>query len=73
MNWSEKFNSLSPEIRTIGCAAEAQLRIQHLKFEKDRLIKRHKKSLDEINIHIKDCERRLQELEKELIPTSSNN
>lgn len=66
-NWSEKFNELSPEIRTIGAAAEAQLRIQHLNFEKSRLKKRYDQSIKEINDHIKNCERWLRDLEKELI------
>ena len=65
-NWSEKFNALSPEIRTIGCAAEAQLRIQHLNFEKSRLKNRYDESIAEINEHIKNCERHLSKLEKEL-------
>lgn len=66
MNWSEIFNNLSPEIRLIGCAMEAQLRIQHLKFEKDRLKKRYSQSLIEINEHIKNCEQQLKKLEKEI-------
>lgn len=65
-NWTEKFNSLSPEIRKIGCASEAQLRIQHLNFEKARLKKRYNKSVAEINDHIKECERWLKDLEKDL-------
>jgi hypothetical protein len=66
-NWSEKFNALSPEIRKIGSASEAQIRIQHLNFEKDRLRKRYAQSLREINEHIKNCEQWLKELEKEII------
>ena len=35
---------------------EIKLRIQHLKFEKDRLMRRYNKSCAEINDHIKNCE-----------------
>jgi len=65
-NWVEKFNALSPEIRKIGSASEAQLRIQHLNFEKARLKSRYSQSLAEINSHIKNCEKWLSDLEKEL-------
>ena len=65
IDWSEKFNNLSPEIRKIGIAHEAQLRIQHLNFEKMRLKKRYTQSVNEINSHIKNCESWLKELEKE--------
>lgn len=65
-NWSEKFNKLSPEIRKIGCASEAQLRIQHLNFEKARLKTRYQSSIDEINRHIKNCEKHLIQLEGEI-------
>lgn len=64
--WSEKFNELSPEIREIGVASELQLRIQHLNFEKDRLHKRYKQSLTEINNHIVNCERELARWERKL-------
>lgn len=66
MKYSEKFNQLAPEIRKIGCAMEAQLRVQHLKLEKARLEKRHKQSIAEINAHIKNCEQTLKKLEEEL-------
>lgn len=38
---------------------EAELRIQHLNFEKERLKKRYLQSVREINDHIKNCERSL--------------
>ena len=66
VNWSVRFNSLSPEIRAIGCACEFQLRIQHLIFEKDRLKRRYLQSVAEINSHIKKCESFLRDLEKEV-------
>jgi len=56
INWSEKFNSLTPEIREIISCSETKLRIQHLNFEKTRLKKRYNQSLSEINDHIKNCE-----------------
>jgi len=64
-DYTKEFNSLSPEIRLIGCAMTTQLRIQHLKFEKERLIKRHSQSLKEINEYIKNCEVELKRLEKQ--------
>lgn len=69
INWSERFNALGPKIRIIGCAAEAKLRIQHLNFEKSRLKKRYDQSVAEINSHIKNCERHLADLEKEILTT----
>jgi hypothetical protein len=45
INWSEKFNSLNPEIREIISCSETKLRIQHLNFEKTRLKKRYNQSL----------------------------
>lgn len=71
INWTEKFNNLSPEIRKIGSASEAQLRIQHLNFEKGRLKKRYDQSIKEINDHIKNCEKWVKDLEKELLNTSN--
>jgi len=53
--WSDKFNKLPDDVRHIGAAREAELRIQHLELEKERLIKRHRQSLREINDHIKNC------------------
>ena len=56
IDWSAEFNALPKDVRTIGAAMECRTRIQHLRFEKDRLQKRHKQSLSEINEHIKSCE-----------------
>ena len=67
IDWTEKFNNLSPEIRKIGSASEAQLRIQHLKFEKERIKKRTAQSIKEIDEHIKNCEKWLSDLEKEML------
>ena len=65
MNWTEKFNSQSEEVRTIGQAMELQTRIQHLNFEKDRLKSRYNQSVKEINDHIKNCEQSLERLSRE--------
>jgi len=54
--WADAFNALPPGIRHIGAMNEAELRIQHLKFEKDRLKKRHRQSFKEINDHIANVE-----------------
>jgi len=53
--WSDKFNSLPFEVRTIGFAVELQTRIQHLDMEAARLIKSHKRSLREIADYRKGC------------------
>lgn len=66
IDWSAEFNALPYNVRRIGAAMEAKTRIQHLIIEKNRLIKRHKQSLAEINDHIKNCERGLERLEREL-------
>lgn len=63
INWSEKFNNLSLEHRTIGSALDSKLRIQHLNFEKQRLASAYQKSLKEINAHIKQCEISLKAIE----------
>jgi len=62
--WSDRFNALPKDIRTIGAAMEARTRIQHLGFEKDRLKKRYIQSLNEINAHLISCKKWLRELEK---------
>lgn len=63
--WESKFNALPIEIRTIGSAMEAKVRIQQLKIEKDRLKRMYLKSCKEINSHIKNCEKWLLELDRE--------
>jgi hypothetical protein len=60
--WSDKFNELPTEIRTIGAAMECQTRIQHLKMEKRRLKSAYQKSCAEINDHLKNCEKNLNQL-----------
>ena len=65
-DWTKEFNALPKEVRTIGSAMEAKTRIQHLNFEKDRIQKRYRQSLDEINKHIKSCEDWLLRLEDEM-------
>lgn len=64
--WGDKYNALPIADRVIGSAMDCLTRIQHLNFEKDRLKRRYQQSIKEINDHIKNCERGLIELEKEL-------
>lgn len=64
-NWSEKYNALPRDVRRIGAAMESRTRIQHLNFEKERLKKRYRQSLAEINDHIKNCEDWLRCLDRE--------
>ena len=44
---------------------EAQVRIQHLEMERDRLKKNYERSLREINAHITNCKEWLKRLESE--------
>ena len=57
--WSDKFNALSKEHRTIGAAMELQLRIQHLDFE----IGRHKEAIRKAREHQKNCKEALRKME----------
>lgn len=66
MDYREKFNALSPEIRKIGAMAEAQTRIQMLNKEKARLRKRYTQSVKEINEYICNCEDSIKRLEMDL-------
>ena len=54
--WAEAFNALPYEIRHIGAMCEAEMRINQLKMEKDRLKRAYERSLSEINGHIKNLE-----------------
>jgi len=50
--WSERWNALPIEIRLIGSKVEAQMRINQLQMERDRLQKRYAQSCKEVNEHI---------------------
>jgi len=63
--WSDKFNALPKDIRYIGSMLEAELRIQHLKFELARLKKQYQQSCAEIKSHIARCENRLRTEDKD--------
>ena len=65
-DWVAEFNALPLHVRRIGSAMEARLRIQHLTFEKDRSLARHKRTVAECNAHIKNCEDALRRLELEV-------
>ena len=58
--WSDLYNSLPDEWRAVGRPCEMQVRIQHLKAEKDRLKRRYNQSLKEIDEHIANLERELE-------------
>jgi hypothetical protein len=62
-DWSKEFNALPEDVRTIGCAMEARTRIQQLEMEKDRLKKRYRQSVGEIDAHIENCRVWLHKLE----------
>lgn len=57
----EEYNSLPFNILKLNAILEVRTRIQHLLFEKDRLTRRYKESLKQINSHIKNCEQGIKE------------
>ena len=54
--WSDKFNALPMDVRTIAAAVSNRQMINSLKREKGRLKKRYQSSVKEIDDHIKNCE-----------------
>jgi hypothetical protein len=54
--WSKEWNKLPDHIRHIGAMVQTEMRINQLHMERDRLCKRHKQSLAEIDQHIKNLE-----------------
>jgi len=54
--WTDEWNKLPYEIRHIGSMCGAEMRINQLEMEKDRLKRRYDQSLKEINEHIKNLE-----------------
>ena len=63
--WTDKYNSLDVETRTIGKAASCLDKITSMNNEKDRLGRSYRASLKEINETIKCCERELIEMTRE--------
>lgn len=57
--WTDKFNNLPYEARNAACAVGIYNQINGLKREKDRLKRRYRQSLNEINGHIKSLQRSL--------------
>jgi hypothetical protein len=55
--WSDKFNALPMDIRTIACAVNNQARLRELKMERSRAVSVHKKHLKEIDDRIGYSER----------------
>lgn len=66
-NWSEKYNALPIEVRIIGSAMESKMRIQQLRAEKHRLAAAYRRSMKEINDHIKNCQEHLSRLDKKTL------
>jgi hypothetical protein len=54
--WSERFNALPDETRRIAAAVNRQSNIQFLELEKVRLTKQYRRSVKEIDDHIKNLE-----------------
>lgn len=63
-SWSEKWNALPPNVRQIGKMLEMRMRIQQLGFERDRLTKRYRQSLREVDQHIANLEDSLRKAEE---------
>jgi len=61
-SWSQAFNALPDEVRTIGVATEIRTRLQHLMFERDRLKKAYDASLADIRSHERNLEASLRRL-----------
>jgi hypothetical protein len=59
--WTTRSNDLPDELRQIAAAQESRIRIQHLRFERDRLTARYKQSIKEIDEHIEACAKSLVE------------
>lgn len=55
-SWSQAFNALPYETRTIGIALEIRTRLQHLDFERRRLKAAYRLSLSKIRDHEKNLE-----------------
>ena len=62
--WSEAWNKLPKEIRHIGSMCEAEMRVNQLKIEKNRLKKRYQQSITEVNEHIASLEHWIKTEEK---------
>lgn len=54
---SQIFNALPKETRLRCCPSMTETQINQLNHEKDRLSRSHKRSIREINDHIKNLER----------------
>lgn len=64
-DWSAEFNALPKDVRRIGAALEAKLRIQHLNMEKRRAKEAYRGVCRKCNEHIANCEEWLARLERE--------
>ncbi len=62
--WSEEFNKLPRDVRHVVAMNEIELRIQHLRMEKERLKKRYTQSVSEINGYIENLQDELRRGEK---------
>ena len=51
--WADRFNELPDDMRLIAAMNEAQMRVNQLLMERDRLQKRYRQSVREVNAHIK--------------------
>ena len=58
-DWSAKWNALPDDVRRIGSMVEAQMRIQQLGMELDRLKSRYRQSVREVKSHIANLEESL--------------
>ena len=51
--WSDEWNKLSKDIREIGSKVEAEMRINQLMMEEDRVTKHYRKHMKDIEAHIR--------------------
>jgi len=63
--WSDQWNAMPIKYRKIGSMIETQMRINQLHKEKDRLEKRYRQSVREVNDHIGNLKRSLKEAKDE--------
>jgi hypothetical protein len=70
-DWAAEFNALPREVRRIGQAMELRTRIQHLRFERERLKKRYDASIREIDEYICRCTESLKALDAPTSPAEA--
>ena len=60
-DWSKEYNNLPREVRHISGMVNTQMRINQLRIDNDRITKHYRKCIAEINEHIRNLEKWLEE------------